>query len=272
MEKRIAQYIDLNKTNYLEVFELQKKIAEKRLKNEIPDTIIMTEHNPVINFGMTELYNTFSEKLYYELQEKNIEPTKENAIKYLNEIKKIPFTKTQRGGGATYIGPGQLNIYPIIDYEALTNQALGVNKYKDIINELMNNTIQSFKINSKIDDQNLIRKGKKLEDERSKSGDRKDIWITENGKHYKLGGRGIHTKGKVAYHGFNFYVKKGSTNGFEYVNTCGYTPYELKTTSMEEASRKEINMNDFKERVLREIQKQFKYTELKEIKLENINL
>lgn len=269
LEKRIALVIDLGTSNYFETYKLQQELAKKRSRNEVPDTILISEHHPVVNFGMVELYNTFSDILYEQLTKNNIAPTEKNAIKYLQN-QGIPFVRTKRGGGATYIGPGQINIYPVINFEELTQKKFGIDKYKEIINSLMNNIIRSYNVNSKIEDQNLIRQGEKINDERAKTGERKDIWVTINNKNYKLGGRGIHTTGPIAYHGFNFYVKKGSTEGFKYVNACGYTPNELGTISIEEATQKTISINEFKERTLTELKKQFRYDSIQKINLNKI--
>ena len=98
--EKIALYADLGITNYTDTFELQKRLAQKRERNEIPDIILVTEHYPIVNFGMVELYNQFSDYLYKELEKKGLKTSEKNAIKFL-ELKGIPFSKTQRGGGAT---------------------------------------------------------------------------------------------------------------------------------------------------------------------------
>jgi lipoate-protein ligase B len=120
----------------------------------------------------------------------------------------------------------------------------------------MNNVLRSYGLDTHI--ANDIRK----DDPDAFKRDRKDVWLEKENVHYKLGGKGIHTSGPVAYHGFNFYVKKGSTFGFKFVNPCGYTNDELKTTSVEEALGKEISMDDFKKSVLYEIKSQFKYDQI----------
>lgn len=89
----------LNRTRYDDAYHLQKTLQLKRIAGEIPDLLILTEHNPVITLGSTadwdHLLRTDED---YELLGINI------------------FT-TDRGGGVTYHGPGQLITYPILKLE-----------------------------------------------------------------------------------------------------------------------------------------------------------
>jgi len=259
LEMRTAAYLDLGITDYNKVFRLQSELASKRAKNEIQDTIIITEHNPLINFGIREVHNSFSDYLYGILKEKNIEISEENAIKYLKEIG-IGFSRTSRGGGATFIGKGQLNIYPIVAYESITKNIFDVNGYKKIIDEIMDSVLKSYGLKT------IIHKDTRKDDEEAEKSNRKDIWIEIGNKSFKLGGKGIHFSNGIAYHGFNFYVKKGCTDGFKYVNPCGYTSDELGVISIEEAIGKEIKMEDFKKRVVKEIKNRFNYNSFEEIK------
>ncbi len=259
LEMVIAEYIDLGVTDYLETFKLQEKLAEKRAKDEIPDTILISEHYPTVNFGSREIHNTFSKILEKEIKKQGIEFTKENAINYLKKEKEIDFSQTSRGGGATFIGKGQINFYPIVKYERISQALMGIDKYKGIIDDIMNSVLKSYELNIN------IHTDSRNQDKDAKNSIRKDIWINKDGKDYKLGGKGIHTAKGVAYHGFNFYVKKESTEGFKYVNPCGYSSGELGVMSIEEALGKKIDLNDFKQKVLKEIKKKFKYNEIKRL-------
>jgi lipoyl(octanoyl) transferase len=261
--ERIAQYADLGITDYAKTYDLQKHLAEKRAKDEIPDTILIAEHLPIINFGMRDVHNTFSNKLYKELKEKKIESTHDNIIKYLKTLN-IDFSRSSRGGGATYIGPGQLNIYPIVKYEEIVKQSFNIDAYKNLVDELMNEVLQSFNVNTK------IARDIRCDDEAAREKNRKDVWLEINNKHYKLGGKGIHISKDVAYHGFNFYVKKGSTEGFRYVDACGYQIDEVGVINVEEALKKDVDMQLFKEKVLSEIKTKFNYDSINKIELTRI--
>jgi lipoyl(octanoyl) transferase len=91
--------LSLERTSYEEAYHLQRFLLEKRILNEIPDTLIFTEHSPVITLGSASdwghLLRTDAE---YELLG-------------------IEIYTTDRGGGVTYHGPGQVLCYPILKLE-----------------------------------------------------------------------------------------------------------------------------------------------------------
>ena len=89
--------INLGTVRYGYVADLQQKLAELRLQNEIPDSILLLEHLPVVtigNQGSTTNLN-FSEE---ELWSRGIE-----------------VQQSDRGGDLTLHAPGQQVIYPILD-------------------------------------------------------------------------------------------------------------------------------------------------------------
>ena len=93
--------INLNRTDYSKALEFQELILDKRNKGEVCDTLILTEHNPVITIGKRG-------------SEYNITVSK----KFLSE-NGISIHEISRGGDVTYHGPGQIVGYPIIDLKSL---------------------------------------------------------------------------------------------------------------------------------------------------------
>jgi lipoyl(octanoyl) transferase len=87
---------DLGSIGYAEATRLQDHLAEQRLYDEIPDTLLLLEHPPVITLGRRATL----------------------ADVYLSEdhLKQrgIALEQTTRGGLVTYHGPGQLVGYPIV--------------------------------------------------------------------------------------------------------------------------------------------------------------
>ena len=85
----VGQFMDVQRLGvrpYGEVLELQKELLEKRIRDEVCDTLILVEHEPVITVGR-----------------KGAE---------LGEVP-VPVVEVERGGEATYHGPGQVVAYPI---------------------------------------------------------------------------------------------------------------------------------------------------------------
>ena len=88
---------DLGLIEYSAASQLQDELVEQRLRDEIPDTLLLLEHPPVITLGRNaRLDNVLASPEF--LAQRDIE---------LHEI--------DRGGDVTFHGPGQLVAYPIFD-------------------------------------------------------------------------------------------------------------------------------------------------------------
>jgi lipoyl(octanoyl) transferase len=89
----------LGTVNYEKALLLQNRLAEARGKEEIPDTLLLLQHPPVVTMGKSgKAQNVLNPQA---LESKNI---------------KVIFT--DRGGDVTYHGPGQLVLYPILNLRA----------------------------------------------------------------------------------------------------------------------------------------------------------
>ena len=94
---RKLAYADLGLIDYAEAWELQKRLHAKRLRNEIPDTLLLLEHPHVYTLGKAA--------------------DKNNLIAETRFIKEhgISVYETDRGGDVTYHGPGQIVGYAILN-------------------------------------------------------------------------------------------------------------------------------------------------------------
>ena len=81
----------LGRKPYAEVHALQEELLEERIAGEIGDVLILTEHDPVITLGRGS-------------PESDGQP---------EAIGDVPVVRVERGGEATYHGPGQMVAYPI---------------------------------------------------------------------------------------------------------------------------------------------------------------
>src|SRR5881409_503324 len=86
---REAWLLDLGRKPYREVWELQKALVDRRAEDKIPDGLILVEHDPVATLGRRG--------------------TREDVLDPGLEVFEV-----ERGGEATYHGPGQLVGYPIL--------------------------------------------------------------------------------------------------------------------------------------------------------------
>ena len=87
-----AYLVDFGRMGYGEALDLQRDLASRRARGEIPDTLILVEHDHVITLGRKTTPANFRPQ-------------------------NIPVFQVERGGDATYHGPGQLVGYPIIKLE-----------------------------------------------------------------------------------------------------------------------------------------------------------
>jgi lipoyl(octanoyl) transferase len=101
---RPGYVLHLPATPYGEALALQRSIAAAVSSGEIPDTVVLLEHPPVITLG------------------RRTEPGE----LHIPEGAEVEIVETDRGGKSTYHGPGQLVCYPILD---LTRHGQDVKRY-----------------------------------------------------------------------------------------------------------------------------------------------
>lgn len=100
--------VDCGLADYREVLHKQQELHEKRRRGEIPNTVLIVEHPPVITLGARQNAN----KLLVSQKELT--------------ARQIDVVDIRRGGGATAHNPGQLVFYPILHLQEL---GLGVSEY-----------------------------------------------------------------------------------------------------------------------------------------------
>lgn len=98
---RTLRVVDLGLIPYAEAAEQQGELAEARLRGEVPDTLLLLEHPPVVTLGRRATL----------------------ADVYLSPAalarQGIELHRSTRGGLATYHGPGQVVGYPIVHLRSL---------------------------------------------------------------------------------------------------------------------------------------------------------
>ena len=104
---------------YLEAWDLQRSLAGAVSRGELPDTVVLLEHAPVITLGRRA----------------------EEGELHVPEGAEIEIVETDRGGKSTYHGPGQLVCYPIFD---LTRHGQDVQRYCRDLEEALIRTLASL--------------------------------------------------------------------------------------------------------------------------------
>jgi lipoyl(octanoyl) transferase len=106
---------------YREAWELQRSLAAAVSQGEVPDTVVLLEHPPVVTLGRRA----------------------DGAELHLPEDADIEVVETNRGGKSTFHGPGQLVCYPILD---LNRHGRDVRRYCRDLEDCLAKTLAAFSL------------------------------------------------------------------------------------------------------------------------------
>jgi lipoate-protein ligase B len=183
--------LDLGKADYGRTLDAQRELAERRARDEVPDVLILVEHESVITLGRK---------------------TSPENFKHQN----VPVFQIERGGDATYHGPGQLVGYPIVKL-----QDHDVRRHVQTIERALVSMSKSF--------------GIQAETVEAHPG----VWV--GGR--KLASIGVAVTNWVAYHGFALNVNT-DLSYFDLIRPCGLDPGTM--TSMQRLLGREVDFSDVK--------------------------
>ena len=174
----------LGRINFADALELQEKIvAQKRAEPSLADTILLLEHDPVYTIGRT--------------------PDQSSLLggSHLSH----PFFQINRGGQATYHGPGQLMGYPIID---LRHCGQDLHKYLRWVESVLIEFLSGFGI------------------EAQRREGLTGVWVEQR----KIASIGVGVRHWITMHGFALNVC-GDLSPFDQITPCGIS--NVMMTSIE---------------------------------------
>jgi lipoyl(octanoyl) transferase len=195
----IMDIVDWGLTHYADALARQKNYVERRIKNEVPDALFFTEHFSVYTIG----------RRMQAMQHLMI------SVKAC-EKKGIAVLETNRGGDITYHTPGQLVIYPVVNWGMQRDLHL----YLRLLESVIINGLQLL--------------GVKADRRDKKTG----IWV---GNH-KIAAIGIAAKQWVLYHGVAININN-DLSGFSDIIPCGIHPEEGGVTSLQLLLNRPLDMN-----------------------------
>lgn len=204
MMKSTVQVLDLGHRDYREVWDLQKALHERRVAGQIPNTLILVEHDPVITMGRSGKGSS----LLFPV----------DALRRRG----VAFYDIERGGDATFHGPGQLVGYPIFNVK---DGLAGIRPYINRLEEAIIATLAGFAIDAG-------RREKMV-----------GVW-TDRGKICSIG---IAVKRWVSFHGFALNVNT-ALDYFDLIIPCGLK--DVRMTSMREIMGREVALDRVKERII----------------------
>ncbi len=120
---RAAHLLNLGVTPYLEAWELQRSLATRVAAGELPDTVLLLEHPPVVTLGRRA----------------------DEGELHLPDDAEVELVETDRGGKSTYHAPGQLVCYPILD---LNRHGQDVKKYCRDLEQALILTLEAFDLSA----------------------------------------------------------------------------------------------------------------------------
>tara|TARA_B100000686_G_C16778220_1_gene970011 strand:- start:1765 stop:2400 length:636 start_codon:yes stop_codon:yes gene_type:complete len=205
--------LDLGLTEYQRALDIQKTLVKERLDNSTSDTLLLVEHPHVVTLG---------------------KQTNPNDV--LNNS--IPIVKIDRGGSATYHGPGQLIGYIIMD---LRSKGISVPILISKIHEIIILTLDELDIKAK-----------------RKKNDT-GVWIDQK----KIASIGLSVRNWITYHGFSLNVNT-DLERFNTIRPCGYDSQVM--TSVNSIKRKEYSKEVIQTKIIRNFLNVFEYNKIQNLR------
>ncbi|MFH1862390.1 MAG: lipoyl(octanoyl) transferase LipB [bacterium] len=128
LQSSMLQSHYLGRVPFDDTYRLQRQLWQQRVAGEIPDQLLLLEHNPVITLGSG-----------FKPEHLRVRPER------LRELG-VEVRQTDRGGDVTYHGPGQLVGYFILD---LKPDRMDVSRYLRDIERIINLTLQEYSISAR---------------------------------------------------------------------------------------------------------------------------
>lgn len=178
---RTLECIDLGRLSYERALERQQSLVEQRKRGEGRDTLFFVEHPHVVTMG------------------RNGKREHVLAVPEILERSGIAFYETDRGGDATYHGPGQIVGYPILD---LREWKRDVHAYFHGVEQALIDALTTLGVRA----------------ERIPQRGYEGVWV--NGA--KIAAIGIHISRWITSHGFALNLET-DLSYFKYIVPCGLT-------------------------------------------------
>jgi lipoyl(octanoyl) transferase len=172
---------------------LQENLVAELQSGRGEETLVLLEHEPVFTIGRTRDRSSLRQNLPH------------------------PVFETNRGGQATFHGPGQLVGYPVLD---LSRRGRDLHRYLRFLEDLLIGLSASY--------------GVTAQNREGLTG----VWVGPR----KLASLGVGVRKWVSMHGFAINITRESTEAFAHITPCGLTGVEM--TSLAHESGTAIPLED----------------------------
>ncbi len=210
LERAILRTSWLGRVSYQPTYELQRSILERRKSGMIPDTLLLLEHEPVFTLGRrADESHVLSDVFTIAARDAEV-------------------IETDRGGQATYHGPGQLVAYPIVSVRELK---LGPVAYIRILEETIIQLLRDYGISGhRVVGKTGVWVGGEPGNKPSKG---------ENPAGRKIAAIGVRISGGVAMHGIALNVST-DLDYYAQIVPCGMPNLHMTSISQESGAAPEI--------------------------------
>ena len=164
-------------TDYAAAHDLQRALVDARARDEVPDTVLLLEHAPVITLGR-----------------------KRSADGNVLDAGGWPVVHVERGGDATWHGPGQLVAYPIVK---LVGDRMDLHRHLHALEDAVIGLCADLGLNGHRDDRNT------------------GVWLGDGLDARKVCSIGIACRKWVTWHGLALNVDPDLA-AFARIRPCGF--------------------------------------------------
>ncbi len=204
--------LELPRTNYQDALEIQNRIVERKISKGGPDVLILLEHPPTVTLGVR------GKACHLLISPEGL------------KRRGVALYHVDRGGEATYHGPGQLVGYPIVDLRSLR---ISVREYVHRLEETVIRTLALFHVTG------------------SRQPRRPGVWT---GPQNKIASIGVRIRGRITSHGFSLNVDVSLDPG-ELIVSCGMP--DARMVDLKQVTRIPVSVESVRGAVARSFQEVF---------------
>ncbi|MFK7911915.1 MAG: lipoyl(octanoyl) transferase LipB [Akkermansiaceae bacterium] len=183
--------------DYLRGLEIQQQAVDSILAGETGNHVFSLEHEPIYTIGRTRDQSSLGENM---------------------ALLPHPAIEINRGGQATYHGPGQLTGYPIVDLRPLGKD---LHSYVRNLEKALILTCSDFGVQA------------------GRRDGLTGVWVENR----KLASIGVGVRKWIAMHGYAINIKRNSLTGFQAITPCGLDGVTM--TSLESECNSDISVKEF---------------------------
>lgn len=208
------EFQDWGLIEYSAALDRQLSLVEKVAQEQSPGVIVFCTHPPVVTLGRS---SSPSDLMGWQ----------------------GPVIEVSRGGRATYHGPNQLVVYPIVNLKPARKNR-GEREIVGFLRDFEQAIVDTLSLYG------VKAQGKSLQKKEGGTEDATGVWINNQ----KIASLGIAVKKWITYHGAAINLEN-DPNAFQGLKPCGFQPSVM--TNLESQLGQSIDRKEFSEKLLNQL-------------------